>query len=381
MKTLGNVVFIQRGETWSLDFDVTNKRGDPYMLFREWRNPYLAITVTAARYEQKGDFRTTWWLDMNQRWIEQENGSFALVPMKRFTETEPLYTPFHSISQVLDSYSKITATGDKENPFDVTNYLFFTDNNADGSNSYKYLSDYTRTAVYQQIFRVTVELNTANTWITEHYYGNGEKVIYNDNLYVCVGDHDSTTFEDEADYWFNLTSYLGQTVSNLYDEGETYEVGDIYMKDDKCYVYCEDITISALLEVELFGEFENIGEPLEYVYEEVWEEYNFRIIKQFNTKDWVEQNYLFDVKILAGESVKEHIKGILVELEIDTPELPWTDEDTNNYIKLIPDKQLRKQMQEYQDSGAPLMPDFDTKSLVLEPTKLVVSANIQGGFR
>ena len=100
MKTLGNVVMIQRGETWSLDFEVTNAAGQPYMLFKEWTNPYLAITVTAARYSQKGDFRRTWWLDMDKRWVEQSNGSFAIVPMKRFTETEPLYTQYHQISQV-----------------------------------------------------------------------------------------------------------------------------------------------------------------------------------------------------------------------------------------------------------------------------------------
>lgn len=260
MKTLGNEIYIQRGETWSLDFAVKNDKGDPYMLFSEWNNPYLAITVTAARYEQKGDFRRTWWLDMNNRWVEQEDGTFVMVPMKRFTETNALFTMTHTVEDAIINYPRITANGDTTKPYDVTHFLFYTEPNGDGVRIYKY----------------------------------------------CIS----------------------------------------------------------------YGE------------EEVWEDYDFRIIKQFNTKDWTEQNYLFDIKILAGESVDEHIYGILTQQEAtDIPALPWEDEVTIVQIKRITDWKVRKLMQEIFDSGQPLMPDYDTKSLVLQPTKLSVSTNIQGGIR
>ena len=52
MKILGDDVYIQRGENWSLDFDVTNEAVEPYMILKEWQNPYLVITVAAARYSQ-----------------------------------------------------------------------------------------------------------------------------------------------------------------------------------------------------------------------------------------------------------------------------------------------------------------------------------------
>ena len=52
MKILGNDVHIQKGEIWSLDFDVTNSKGDPYMIFKGLRNPYMVITVALSRYEQ-----------------------------------------------------------------------------------------------------------------------------------------------------------------------------------------------------------------------------------------------------------------------------------------------------------------------------------------
>ena len=59
MRMIGNEVYIQRGETWSLDFAVTNDKGHPYVVLKNWPNPYLAITVAAALYEQRGDFRET----------------------------------------------------------------------------------------------------------------------------------------------------------------------------------------------------------------------------------------------------------------------------------------------------------------------------------
>lgn len=274
MKMLGNDIYIQRGETWSLDFSVINSKGDPYMLFREWKNPYLAITVTAARYEQKGDFRKTWWLDMDNRWTEQANGTFEIVPMKRFTETDALYSMYHIINQVLVTYGqgwtedgRITADGNKKSPFDVTNYLFFTDPNADNNRIYKYCKDYT-----------------------------------------------------------------------INSEGQ--------------------------------------------ITSEVWEDYDFRVIKQFNTKDWTEQNYLFDIKVLAGESVPEYIYNLLVQQEEENiPSLPWSDEITIPQIRRIKDNEKRKEIQKIFDSGQPLMPDYDTKSLILQPTKITVSANIQGGIR
>ena len=114
-----------------------------------------------------------------------------------------------------------------------------------------------------------------------------------------------------------------------------------------------------------------------------WVEYDFRIIKQFTTKNWMEQGYLFDIKVLAGESVQEHLKGILNTQRVTNIKAfdQWTNEDWENYIGLIEDETVRAEMQELYDDGAPLMPTYDTKSLILEPTPIYVSANIQGGVR
>lgn len=271
MKMIGNEVYIQRGENWSLDFAVTNDKGHPYVVLKTWENPYLAITVAAALYEQKGDYRETYWLDLNRRWVEQQNGSVVLEPLKKFISSEVLPLNIFAISEALSVYGVYVGGKmvlDKTNDFDVTNYLFFVDVYNDGNYTYKYVKDYTLDG-----------------------YG--------------------------------------------------------------------------------------------YIVDEEWEDYDFRVIKQFDTKSWMEQGYLFDIKVLAGESVQEHIAGILdvertsYKSDFDT----WTNEDWENYIAAIKDETLRAEMQALYDDGAPLMPSFDTKSLLLEPTPIYVSVNIQGGIK
>lgn len=255
MKILGNEIYIQRGETWSLDFNMTNDKGDPYMLFNQWNNPFLVITVTTATYKQEGDFRKTYWLDLSNTYVEQIDGSFVLMPIKKFVSTEALYLEEFTVEDVLDKYG--TAVGGKivEDPtsdFDVTNYLFYTDPLSDGNRVYKY-------------------------------------VTLVDNEYV-------------------------------------------------------------------------------------WVDYHFRIIKQFVTNDWLGQGYLFDIKVIAGESIKEHIAGIL------GVEATWLDGETQAKIDEIGDEVKRAEMQALFDTGEPLMPEYDFQSVILQPTRLYVSTNTQGGI-
>lgn len=271
MKMIGNEVYIQRGENWSLDFAVRNEKGHPYVVLKNWDNPYLAITVAAALYEQPGDYRETYWLDLTQRWVEQADGSTVLAPLKKFISSEVLSLTLFSVESAIDYYGVRNGGKmvlDKNNDFDVTNFLFFIDEYSDGNYTYKYVKDYTLDAS-----------------------GN--------------------------------------------------------------------------------------------VVDETWEEYDFRVIKQFDTRSWMEQGYLFDIKVLAGESVQEHLKGILdVQRTTYKQNLnTWTNEDWEAYIEAIVDEDVRKEMQALYDEGAPLMPSFDTKSLILEPTPIYVSVNIQGGIR
>lgn len=271
MKNIGNEIYIQRGEDWSLDFAVRNPKGHPFVVLKAWQNPYLAITVTAALYEQRGDFRETYWLDLKQRYTEQENGDLVLEDMKRFISAEVLFLPNgFSVADAAFLYGQENGGKvvlDSTSDFDVTNFLFFTDVKGDGQNTYKFVTSY---------------------------------------------------------------------------------------------------------ELDETGEVSN----------EVWTEYDFRVIKQFNTKSWMEQGYLYDIKLLAGESTQEHVRNLLAEQGVTTKELSlWSNEDWENYIVQIADEDARAEVQQLYDDGVPLMPSYDTKGLLLNPTPIYVSVNIQGGVK
>jgi hypothetical protein len=257
---VGNEIYIQRGETFSLDFEVVTKKGHPYMLLKTWQNPYLVITVSAALYEQAGDYRESSWLDLNERWVEKDDGSIVLEPTKKFISTEPLFVNSFDVAEIISTYKKIVF--DKQSDFDITNYLFYTDGNLDGNYVYKYV----------------------------------------DNYSVVDGE-------------YNVT----------------------------------------------------------------WKDYSFRIVKTFDTKSWMEQGYLYDAKILTGESLRDVISSQLEREEIITSAGTWSDSLTQSYIDMIDDEEIRAEAQYLFDEGIPLRSTYDTKLLIIEPSRLYVSVNIQGG--
>ena len=247
MQMAGNEIYVQRGETFSLDFAVRNAKGDPYMVFKGWKNPYLAITISTSLYAQEGSTCEMHWLDLDQCWVENADGSATLKPMKRFISTEALYLSMFDVDDARHLYGeKISLSPDSD--FYIGNYLFYTD---DGIRVYKYFDGY---------------------------------------------DTDNN---------------------------------------------------------------------------EIWVEYDFRIIKSFDTTDWSSTDYLYDVKIIAGESVIEKIQS-LSGVTISTENL----NDIESALNLIESDEIRAELYELYISGVPLLPTYDVKSVILEPTPIYVSSNI-----
>lgn len=399
MRKVGNDIYIQRGETWSLDFQVENNRGDPYMILKEWKHPYLAITVTAARYAQKGDFRRTWWLDLNQRWVEDRAGNMTLEPIKKFISTEALYIANFTIADILAVYG--TENGgnivlDKNSDFDVTNYLFFTDSNMDNGRVYKYLTDYEVTDAQ----KITVDVWASNTSTTYGhiyaYFGDGTNADYYIVIRSLSTTENNTPPPNSANFVKLTRRYMTvQDDTHLLftkkwsaeDTDLIWYAGDAFINtgaDGNNRVYICNVPSASNDRVTFTGnkvQVTNDTEGSDLVTVETWKDYDFRIIKAFITRDWVEQTYLYDIKVLAGESVEERVHAVLVAQGEEVPDLPWTEDVLQEQINLIDDKDVRKECQEVYDSGMPLMPDFDTKALILMPAQLIVSANIQGGSK
>lgn len=249
MKTLGNEIYIQRGEIWSLDFEVKNTKGDPLMLLKDWVNPYLVLTIAAARYDQSGAFSRTWWLDMDKQMVENEDGSYAEdILLKRFIHTQPLYLEEHRMAAINTTYPEIPNE-------EATDYLFYTDPDKNGKRIYKYLED------------------------------------------------------------------------------------------------------------------------------AEWKDYNFRIIKLVDTQDMIEQTYLFDIKLIAGNSIQEEMFNEFLVQGDEPPALPWSNEKAISYVENIVDTEKREQFETWLQSGAPLRPPYQVETPLLQPTKFMVGADIQGGIK
>lgn len=59
-----NEITVHRGESFTLERAIVNQDGSPYIVSKFEENPYLAITVAAARYDQTGRYNKTWWLSL-----------------------------------------------------------------------------------------------------------------------------------------------------------------------------------------------------------------------------------------------------------------------------------------------------------------------------
>ena len=59
-----NEITIHRGESFTLERSVVNRDGSPYIVSSAEQNPYLAITITATRYDQLGRYKRTWWISL-----------------------------------------------------------------------------------------------------------------------------------------------------------------------------------------------------------------------------------------------------------------------------------------------------------------------------
>lgn len=398
MKILGDDVYIQRGENWSLDFDITNEAGEPYMMLKEWQNPYLVITVTAARYAQEGDYRHSWWLDLTQRYVEDAEGNLVLEPVKRFTGTEALYLDEDdeddfSITEVLAVYgpeAKPTPgriVVDKSSDFDVTNFLFYIDPNKDGNRIYKYCKSYTlvpETFVNCKI-PVTINANaatgegisTAGFYITASASA-GHVYYYNDAhptgaQVIDCGNY--TIYSDDGLYIL----VRARTVP----VAQTYGYGTLYVNADyelQLYTISNNTSFGISIEIAVASTLYTNKIEEEHTEDEDWVEYSLRVIKAFDTKEWVEQGYLYDIKVLAGELVEESVHDYLINEGKEVPDLPWSDEELQEQIERIDNAEMRVYYQGIYDTGMPLMPTYDTKLLVLMPTNLYVSANIQKGI-
>lgn len=136
-----------RGDLFTLDFSVSNDKGDPFVVFAQDDNPHFAYIVTSARYKQEGDFKQIYWVDLSA--------------FPKFLNTLPLYLPSFSISTVTTLYSDIGEG-------DVSNYLFYTI--SAGKKIYKYLYEVTdNEEIWEEYDFHILQTFQTDKWVEQTY--------------------------------------------------------------------------------------------------------------------------------------------------------------------------------------------------------------------
>lgn len=266
MKKLGDEIFVQRGEKWTLDFEIRNEDGDPFVVLSSMQNPYCLITVTNADYSQQEEYRESYWLDLSNSYKENIDGSLVQVETKKFAISDVLKLSTWSVNEAISLYGSLYGV----NQTNIFDYLFGIVQK-DGTKLYSYVVDYS--------------------------------------------NNPAATYEQ----WYNVNA-------------NGLSMGD------------------------------GTG-------------YKFQVMYTFDTKDWTAQNYLLDIKIVSGQTLRENLTAYLTDRGITVS----SNTDMEQMIELVDDEKDREFYQLFYLSGQPLMNDYDTNIVVLEPTKLTVSTNIQRG--
>lgn len=133
-----------------------------------------------------------------------------------------------------------------------------------------------------------------------------------------------------------------------------------------------------------------------------WIDYSFRIIKTFtqeDTKEWIEQDYQYDITLVAGDTLTEYLYDLKLHTFMELYEVLdsaifldyldsdydsalaelWEDLATDNtgiydWLKTI-NRNLVKDL----DMTAPLI-NYSAVQIILPPTKLTVQSYLKGGL-
>lgn len=168
-----------RGSLFSLDFNISNSKGDPFMIYKEDTNPRLIFTVSAARYKENGEIRDDYWVDLENQFVVS-GGSLVGVPAKKFASTEAFYTDDFIYVTIAAHYPDIFSDNPADNNY-YGNYLFYT--TTSGKKEYKY---YNGEDWVGYNFRIVQHFDTKN-WVEQTYllqikYTTG--VVENDEYIV-----------------------------------------------------------------------------------------------------------------------------------------------------------------------------------------------------
>lgn len=141
MKLRGKEIIVHRGETFTLDMNIKNRDGSPYILSKDLKNQYLLLSIASSKYSQANGYSSARWLELNDE------------AYPKFDDTVP-----HDMGSSFDS-SKVTVGKD---------YIYTAIEN--GVRKYKYYDSSANTFIDYSL-RVVTKFNYGETkeWVPQAY--------------------------------------------------------------------------------------------------------------------------------------------------------------------------------------------------------------------
>lgn len=390
MRMLGDTIVVERGEKFSLDFTVTGHNGVPFTILDKWKNPYLVATVASARYKEKGDYRLNYWCNLKKKYVEDIDGNYLEENIKSFTSNTPIEVEQFDVNWILQQYGKGTGNGrlviNAESEFDVRKFLYTSYVN--NKKVFKCIKDF---GINSAAVLHDADMTTVSFVDYTRYYNYGDLVDYQSGLYVCTRDNvlgDTIHYPGASNYPWALVRRSAQGYNPLTKTDGKWKVdydvsSDILNGDYKNGVICltvnefSDGTIQKIpsiyipeketRELHWYPLAPELYDLDGYVFSNtIWEEYDFRAVIPFDSKDWVEQDYIYELKIVSGQSMNEYITEQLKVLGVSK-------------IDDIVDETIRRGLEELQNSNAPLAPSYESNVIIVESAKIKVSSDLQIG--
>lgn len=391
MRMLGDTIVVERGEKFSLDFTVTGHNGEPFTILNKWENPYLIATVASARYKEKGDYRLNYWCNLKKKYTEDIDGNYIEENIKSFTSNTPIEVETFDVNWILQEYGKGTGHGrlviNLESEFDIRNFLYKSYVN--NKETFKYIKDF---GVNSAAILHEPDMTIVPAVDYGRYYNYGNLVTYRNQLYICIKDNtlgDAIRFSTmtRGDWAVALKDASSQNNYLQMIDGKwkiDYDFSDNILDGPNsrgviCLTINEfsDGTIQKIPSIyipdKITGELNWYPlAPEQYDLDgytfsnTIWEEYEFRAVIPFDTKDWIEQDYIYELKIVSGELMSKYISDRLKELNVSS-------------IDEIVDENIKQELLELQNSNAPLSPRCDSNVIIIESAMIKVSSNLQTG--
>lgn len=191
MRTYGNEIVVQRGESFTIDKSIRTANGDPYIISNHLTNPYIVLTVSSSEHAQNNRYVHNYWLKGFKTFYL--TSPIKLSDILSSASGESLYpNGFSDITELnTDESGNVYLVAGyyngKYTVFEPSDAVFYVED-FDGKKTYKYW-DVDLNSWEDYRFRITKTFQSSDTkaWVPQNYVWSIQLVSGADSLTYLTG--------------------------------------------------------------------------------------------------------------------------------------------------------------------------------------------------